>query len=56
MKTKFSPNELIIVGNITPANNDKIHQRNWVYDSEGLSPCETSTQYKDPPRILVRKE
>lgn len=48
------PNELICVGNITPANNDKIHQRNWVYHYNGICPTETSTQFKDPVRVLVR--
>ena len=46
-------NELIIVGNIKPANNDKVHQRNWVYHSDGIAPTLTATMYKDPPRVFV---
>ena len=44
----------MVVGIINPATNDKQHQRNWVYDENGISPTETSTQYKDPIRVLVR--
>lgn len=48
-------NRLIVVGIINPRNNEKWHQRNQVYDEKGIAPCETSTQYKDPIRVLVRK-
>ena len=47
-------NKLIVVGNVMPAINSKIHQRNWIYDEEGISPAQTSTQFKDPIRVLVR--
>lgn len=47
-------NKIMLCGNITPADNEKIHQRNWVYDEKGVAPCETSTQYKDPSRVLMR--
>lgn len=45
-------NDTECVGNIRPADNDKIHQRNWVYNETGISPSETATQFKDPVRIL----
>jgi hypothetical protein len=43
------------LGNITPADNDKIHQRNWVFNENGVCPCITSTAYKDPTRIMIEK-
>ena len=49
-------NELIVLGNLTPLNNDKIHQRNFIYDIHGVCCTMTATQYKDPPRILVKKD
>lgn len=48
-------NKLIIVGNLYP-DSGKWHQRNEIYYEQGLAPCETATQYKDPPRILVEVE
>ena len=43
------------LGNLTPKDNNKIHQRNWVYNEKGNSPTLTSTMYKDPPRIFIRQ-
>lgn len=45
-------NDLKCLGNLTPADNDKIHQRNWIYGENGISPTTTATMYKDPPRVL----
>lgn len=53
---KSKTNKLIVVGIINPANNDKWHQRNQVYDELGICCCTTSTMYKDPPRVLVRRK
>ena len=47
-------NELICLGNLTPTDNEKIHQRNWIYDENGVSCTTTATQYKDPVRVLQR--
>lgn len=49
-------NKLICLGMVFPKGEDnfKIHQRNWVYSIKGICPTQTSTQYKDPPRIMVR--
>lgn len=41
------------LGNITPADNDKIHQRNFIYNENGMSPTLTHTMYKDPPRVML---
>lgn len=41
------------LGNIPPVDNDKIHQRNWVYNENGCAPCLTHTMFKDPPRVMV---
>lgn len=49
-------NELRILGNITPVDNDKIHQRNWVFDENGICNTQTATQYKDPTRVLQRNK
>lgn len=49
-------NDLIVLGNITPKDNEKIHQRNFVYDEEGICPCLTATDFKDPHRVFVRLE
>lgn len=43
------------LGNITPADNEKIHQRNWVFNENGVCPCVTSTSYKDPARVMIEK-
>ena len=43
------------LGNLTPADNEKIHQRNWVYNENGICPCITSTSYKDPARVMMEK-
>ena len=48
-------NRLIAVGVVNPLTNDKFHQRNIVYDENGISPTQTSTQYKDAIRVLVRE-
>lgn len=55
MMKSLDSNKLIILGNVPPENNDKIHQRNWIYSYEGICCSMTATQHKDPPRILVRK-
>lgn len=47
-------NNLLCVGIVNPMMNDKWHQRNQVYSYKGLCPTETATQYKDPPRVLIR--
>ena len=49
-------NELKCLGNLTPVDNEKIHQRNWVYDENGVVCTTTATMYKDPPRVLQRNE
>lgn len=41
------------LGNITPMDNEKIHQRNFVYNENGICPTITSTCYKDSPRVMV---
>lgn len=41
------------LGNLTPADNDKIHQRNFVFNQYGIAPTETATQFKDPFRVMV---
>lgn len=46
-------NCLIPVGVVNPATNDKFHQRNIVYSAKGISPTQTSTQYKDAIRVLI---
>lgn len=28
----------------------------WVYDTDGLCPCQRANQHKDPPMIMVRKD
>ena len=49
-------NKLMIVGNVPPASQpDKIHQRNWIYDEDGICPALVATDYKDPKRILIRE-
>lgn len=49
-------NRLIIVGNVPPASQpNKIHQRNWIYDEDGISPALVATDYKDPKRVLTRE-
>ena len=40
------------LGNLTPADNEKIHQRNFVFNENGIAPTETATQYKDSPRVM----
>ena len=47
-------NDLKCLGNLSPVDNDKIHQRNWVYDEKGIINTQTATQYKDPSRVLQR--
>lgn len=44
------------LGNVPPLDNDKIHQRNWIYNENGIAPCITSTCYKDAPRVAVELE
>ncbi len=46
-------NRLMPVGIVNPATNDKFHQRNIVYSEDGISPTQTSTQFKDPIRVLI---
>ena len=46
-------NCLIKMGTVDPACNSKFHQRNIIYSEEGISPCQTSTQFKDPIRVLI---
>lgn len=41
------------LGNLTPADNEKIHQRNFVFNENGISPTQTATQYKDPIRVII---
>jgi hypothetical protein len=47
-------NKIIILGNLKPLHNDKIHQRNWIYSIWGVCCSMTATMYKDPPRIIER--
>lgn len=51
---KNNTNKLIVLGVVNPANNDKWHQRNQVYSTEGVCCSTTATMFKDPPRVLVR--
>lgn len=53
MKTCSDTNKIIVVGNIPPANNDKWHQRNDVFDWNGVSCTLTATMYKDAPRVAL---
>lgn len=46
-------NRMIVLGNLRPLTNNKIHQRNWIYSGNGIAPSQTATQYKDPIRVLV---
>lgn len=47
-------NRIIVIGNVPPANNDKWHQRNDVFDNNGIVGCLTSTMFKDAPRVMVK--
>ena len=46
-------NRLIKMGTVDPACNSKFHQRNIIYSEKGIAPCQTSTQFKDPIRVLI---
>lgn len=46
-------NKLIILGMVFPKNNNKVHQRNWIFDIHGICPTLVATDYKDPKRIMV---
>lgn len=54
LDTIVSKNELICVGNVPPLNNDKVHQRNFIYHEKGISPALCATDYKDPKRVLIK--
>lgn len=41
------------LGNLTPADNEKIHQRNFVFNEYGIAPTLTATMYKDSPRVMI---
>lgn len=53
-KINKNTNKLNVLFNLPPRNNDKWHQRNDVFNINYICPTQTATQYKDPPRILVR--
>lgn len=44
------------LGNLTPADNEKIHQRNFVFNEYGISPTLTATQFKDPIRVFCEED
>ena len=44
------------LGNIPPLENDKIHQRNFVYNELGVAPTLTHTMFKDSPRVFIECE
>ena len=46
-------NESIILGRITPINNDKIHQNQEVYSNRGIMCTLKATHYKEPPKIMI---
>lgn len=31
------------------------HESNTVYDSQGLSPCQSATQHKNPTKVIIQK-
>ena len=48
-------NELILLGNLE-SKTDKIHQWSSLYSTGGAAPCMTTSIYKFPPIILVKKD
>jgi len=46
-------NCLIILGAIPQLSTGKIHQRSYVYNTDGICPTICSTDYKDPKRVLI---
>lgn len=51
--TIVETNKIIVMGNVPPASNEKVHQRNWIYSSSGICPSLCATDYKDPKRVLI---
>jgi hypothetical protein len=45
-------NESIILGRVLGLSNDKIHQNQELYSTDGISPTLKATHYKDPPKVL----
>lgn len=52
MKNKDT-NKIIVVGNVPPLHNNKWHQRNDIFDENGVSCTLTATMYKDAPRVAL---
>lgn len=52
---EINSNDLIVLGAVPQMSTDKIHQRSWVYDIDGVAPTICATDYKDPKRILVKE-
>ena len=47
-------NQIIMLGRMIPKSG-KIHQNQEVYSPFGLSPSLKATDYKNPPRVLIRR-
>lgn len=53
-----SLNEIIMVGHVRAGGtgSDYVHQVDLVYAESGVCPTMRSSQYKDPPRVLLRRK